>query len=291
MTAVLAMTGGTGYPWGFNSPQPKVAMPTSKPPSKPPEQGPRCCQTVGSAMVGHFATRLEVEAGKAGGSLTAVQIRTLAQRFVESEQARFSGFYQRAWDECTLAREAHLLESARRMPFDRILMRRFAHLFPPRTGDDGGADILSRRIIPGFNMAIDKMIGPMLYQQCQQKCEAIVERHALGNDGWDWEGVHADPDAKALVNDVLVVVAHYFSSFEKRRAWFMEMVNSQLTPVRRSASDEHFRLGESAFSALMRALFDDLAATMRADPLSVRSRWGDHTFEALNVFFHRLERG
>ena len=265
-------------------------MSATNPPSKPSETGPRCCQTVGSTMIGHFATRLEVEAGKAGGSLKAAEIRALAQRFIESEQARFGGYYQRAWDECTLSREAHLLESARRMPFDRILMRRFAHLFPPRTGDDGGTGILSRRIIPGFNLAIDKMIGPTLYQQCQTKCEAIVDRHALGDDGWNWEAVYADPDAKALVNDVLVVVAHYFSSFDKRRAWFMEMVNHHLTPVRRGASDEHFRLGESAFSALMRALFDDLAATMRKDSQLVRSRWGDHTFEALDAFFRRLER-
>ncbi len=266
-------------------------MPSRQPPSKPPEHGSRCCQSVGTTMVGHFATRLEVEAGKAGGSLSAAQIRALAQRFVESEQARFGGYYQRAWDECTLAREAHLLESARRMPFDRILMRRFAHLFPPRTGDDGGTGILSRRIIPGFNLAIDKMIGPTLYQQCQTKCEAIVERHAQGDDGWDWESVYADPDAKALVNDVLVVVAHYFTSFDKRRAWFMEMVNGHLARVRRGASDEHFRLGESAFSALMRALFDDLAASLRADPQQVRSRWGDHTVEALDTFFRRLDRG
>ena len=242
-------------------------------------------------MVGHFATRLEVEAAKAGGSLSAARIRALAQRFVESEQARFGGFYQRAWDDCTRLREAHQLESARRMPFDRILMRRFAPLFPPRAGDDGGAGILSRRIIPGFTLAIDKMIGPTLHEQCQTKCEAILERHALGNDGWDWEAIYADADAKALVNDVLVVVAHYFSSFDKRRSWFMEMINGHLASVRRGAADEHFRLGESAFSALMRALFDDLAATMRADPRSVRSRWGDHTFAALDEFFRRLDRG
>ena len=242
-------------------------------------------------MVGHFATRLEVEAGKAGGSLSAAQIRALAQRFVESEQARFGGYYQRAWDDCTAAREAHLLEGARRMPFDRILMRRFAHLFPPRAGDDGGTGVLSRRIIPGFNLAIDKMIGPTLYQQCQTKCEAIVDRHALGDGGWDWTAVYADPEAKALVNDVLVVVAHYFASFDKRRAWFMEMVNGHLAPARRGAPDEHFRLGESAFSALMRALFDDLAATLRADHRAVQSRWGAHTVEALELFFRQLDRG
>jgi hypothetical protein len=240
-------------------------------------------------MVGHFVTRLEVEAGKAGGSLSAAQIRALAERFVEVEQGRFRPLYQRAWDECTLAREAHLLESSRRMPFDRVLMRRFAHLFPPRTGDDGGEGILSRRIIPGFTLAIHKMIGPTLQQQCHTKCEAVMERHAQVHGGWDWDAIHADAEIKALVNDVLVVVAHYFSVFDKRRGWFMDMVNGQLTPVRRGASDEHFRLGESGFSALMRALFADLEAGLRLDPRAVRARWGDETVEALTAFFRRLD--
>jgi hypothetical protein len=240
-------------------------------------------------MIGHFVTRLEVEAGKAGGSLTAPQIRALAERFVEVEQSRFRPLYQRAWDECTISRETHLLESSRRMPFDRVLMRRFAHLFPPRTGDDGGEGILSRRIIPGFTLAIHKMIGPTLQQQCHTKCEAVMERHAQAHGGWDWDAIHADAEIKALVNDVLVVVAHYFSVFDKRRGWFMDMVNGQLTPVRRGASDEHFRLGESGFSALMRALFADLETSLHRDPRAVRARWGDETVEALTAFFRRLD--
>ena len=264
-------------------------MPSRQPPSKPPEHGSRCCQSVGTTMVGHFATRLEVEAGKAGGSLSAAQIRALAQRFVESEQARFGGYYQRAWDECTLAREAHLLESARRMPFDRILMRRFAHLFPPRTGDDGGEGVLSRRIIPGFNLAIDKMIGPTLDEQCQHKCEAIMARHALAEGGWDWPAIYADADAKTLVNDILVVVAHYFSAFQRRRDWFVEMINSHLAPVEHGAPDESWRLSDSAFSALMRALFTDLHASLRSDPRGARARWGDTTVQAVEDLLRRLD--
>ncbi|CAA7614553.1 hypothetical protein [Magnetospirillum sp. SS-4] len=262
---------------------------TDGPSSRPPASGPRCCETVGATMIGHFATRLEVEAGKAGGSLTAARIRALARHFVETEQARFHAYYQRAWDECTIRRETVLLENSRRMPFDRVLMRRFAHLFPPRTGDDGGEGVLSRRIIPGFTLAIHKMIGPTLQRQCHDKCEAIMERHALDRGGWNWDAIHGDPETRAVVNDVLVVVAHYFSSFQRRRDWFMDMVNGQLTPVRRGASDEHFRLGESGFSALMRALFADLEASLRRDPGGVRARWGADAVDALELFLRRLD--
>lgn len=290
----MAVEGWTRYPGWINVSDHRISMPSGNPPSKPTSpkttsHGPSCCESVGSTMIGHFVTRLEVEAGKAGGSLDAAQIRALAQRFIATEQARFKGFYQRSWDECTILRESHLLEGARKMPFDRVLMRRFAHLFPPRTGDDGGTGILSRRIIPGFNVAIDKMIGPALYQHCQTRCEVIVDRHALGDGGWNWEAIHADLDAKLLVNEALVVVAGTFSSFAKRRAWFLEMVNAHLTPVRRGASDEHFRLGESGFSALMRALFADLAASLRIDPDGARSRWGAATVEELREFFRHLD--
>lgn len=241
-------------------------------------------------MVGHFATRLEVEAAKAGGSLTATQIRAVAQHFVDSEQARFRAYYQRAWDDCTRAREALRWEGARDQPFERIVMRRFAHLFPPRSGDDGGEGILSRRMIPGFHMAIDKMIGPTLFEQCTRRCATILERHPREGGGHDWRAIHADPEAGMLADEVLMVVAHTFSDFRKRRAWFMDLVNSRLTPARAGARDEYWQLDETAFAALMRALFADLGSRVHADPAGIRARWGDAAHDALCRFILHLER-
>ncbi len=241
-------------------------------------------------MVGHFATRLEVEAAKAGGSLTAHQIRILAQRFVESEQSRFKAYYLRVWDDCTRSREALRWEGARDQPFERILMRRFAHLFPPRSGDDGGEGVLSRRMIPGFHLAIDKMIGPTLFEQCRQRCAAILDRHPGTGGSHDWRAIHADPEAAMLIDDVLMVVARTFADFRKRRAWFMDLVNSRLTPARGGGRDGHWQLNEAAFAALMCALFADLGARAHADPARIRARWGDAAHEALCRFILHLER-
>ncbi|MGE5504809.1 MAG: hypothetical protein ACM31L_10335 [Actinomycetota bacterium] len=250
---------------------------------------PKACQAIAGTMIGHFITRLEVEAGKAGGALSAERIRELAQHWLEHEQARFAATYQRSWDDCTRERETRSWEASRRHPFDRILMKRFAHLFPARSGDDGGTGTLSRRMIPGFDVAIDKMIGPTLYEQCQKKSQAIIDRHALPQGGMDWEAIYADPEANALANDVLVVMAHYFADFDKRRAWFMALVNSHLGPALPGAPDEYWQFGESAFSALMHALFGDLQAAVATRPDSVRARYGDQTFETLKGFFARLK--
>ena len=128
-----------------------------------------CGLQISTVMVGHLVSRLEVEAGKNGGTLSADEIRAAAQKFLSDEMPHFQSTFQRSFDECTTRREENHWSSIRKHPLDRILTKKFAKLFPPRNGDDGGLSILSRRVIPGFNLAITKMIGPMLYEQCQQK--------------------------------------------------------------------------------------------------------------------------
>ncbi|KAF0223470.1 MAG: hypothetical protein FD176_1932 [Rhodospirillaceae bacterium] len=250
--------------------------------------GPKACEAIATTMIGHFTTRLEVEAGKRG-SLSAADIRQLAEIFMAAEFNRFQSTYRRSYDTCTATREVKQWESTRKRPFDRVLMKSFAHLFPPRQGDDGGQGLLSRRVIPGFNLAIDKMIGPALYEQCQRKSQAILDRHRA-NSGLDWDAIHADPETHALTNDVLIVVAHYFANFQRRREWFLALVNSHLGKAGPEGADAHWQLTEHGFAELMRALFADLRAALFASPLVLRRRYGDHTVETVETFLQRLER-
>lgn len=250
--------------------------------------GPKACEAIANTMIGHFTTRLEVEAAKRGG-LSAEDIRVLAESFMADELNRFQTTYRRSYDGCTATREAKQWESTRRRPFDRVLMKSFAHLFPPRQGDDGGRGLLSRRLIPGFNVAVDKMIGPSLYEQCQRKSQAILDRHRQGQ-GHDWEAIHADPETHALTSDVLVVVAHYFGNFERRRDWFLDLVNSHLAKVPADAADVHWQLTNHGFAELMRALFADLGAILISAPETLRRRYGDHTVDTLRGFLARLDR-
>jgi hypothetical protein len=263
-------------------------MTTFEPPAGP--SGPKACQAIANTMIGHFTTRLEVEAAKNGGSLSGAAIRALAEHFLKAEGSGFLPVFRRSFDGCTVAREAKQWESARRRPFDRVLMKAFAPLFPPRQGDDGGRGVLSRRVIPGFNLAIDKMIGPMLYEQCQRKSQAILDRHRTSAGTYDWDHIYADSETHALTTDVLVVVAHYFSNFERRRDWFLALVNSHLAPATPGAPDATWLLTEHAFAELMRALFADMRAQMVSHPQALRKRYGEHTIETVTEFFRRLEQ-
>lgn len=252
--------------------------------------GPHWCRSIASAIVHRFAEALAEEA--AAGTLSPERIRALAAQH-ETEDPH-TPLYRRSWEDCSRAREAAMWEQARRFPFDRILMRRFAHLFPARTGDDGGASTrptLSRRVIPGINLAVHMMIGPFLYEQCQRKSQAIVDRHREDGGGPDWEAVYADPEAQILANDVLAVVAHYFANFQKRREWFLSLVNSNLGPAAKDAPDATWQLDATAFRALMFALFDDMRRQMETarGAARLRKRYGEQTTEALQEFFGRLD--
>jgi len=266
---------------------PSKSTPNPTPASAPAGAG--CCRDIAATMIGHFTTRLEVEAAKAGGRLDAAAIRAIAERFVASGQDRFAPVFQRSWDECGKAREANHLAAARHQPFDRILMRKFAHLFPPRQGDDGGQGVLSRRLIPGFHLAVGKMIGPALFEQCQRKSQAICDRHRRSGGAIDWERVHEDGEAVALADDVLVVVAHAFANFEHRRTWFLGLVNNRLAAPAAGADDAQWQLSDYGFAELMRALFADLASAVAQRPDAMRARYGDGTFEALRDFLVRLD--
>lgn len=259
-------------------------------PRKPLPTGPHHCEAVAETLVGHFAARLEAEARKSGG-LDAAAIRALADSFIAADSKRFGPIYQRSYEECSQARDLLLWEKARRNPFDRVLVRKFGHLFPARPGDDGSRDggLLSRRVVAGFVKAVNMMIGPVLYDQCQRKCQAILERHRT-EAVFDWAGVYDDDEAIALTNDVLVVMSHYFSDFEKRRAWFITVVNSHLgAPEQDQPGDEDWQLDDAAFHQMMLALFEDLRHGLAKGSRALRSRYGENTLDSLAAFFARLE--
>ena len=248
-----------------------------------------CGVQITTLLVGHLLSRLEVQAGKNGGALSGAEIRTCTEKFLAEEMPHFQSSFRRNYDECSVRRQQHQWSTVRKQPLVRILTRKFAHLFAPRMGDGGEQGLLSRRMMPGFTVAITKMIGPTLYKQCQHKAQAIVERHPTAFGSFDWQAIYADPECLALSADILVVMAHYFTEFDRRRNWFMALVNSHLAPV---LSDEDFhpnwQLTNHGFAEMMRSLFADLAAELDTHPDRMLARYGEQTAQAISNFLQRL---
>ncbi len=142
----------------------------------PPEPEVMVCHDLAASIADHLGDRLEAAA--AAAPLDASRVRALVEEF-KANLLRFKPLFQRTAEACEAAHLQTVWEMERRDAFDRLLVKRFAHLFPTRPGDDGSeGGPLSRALLPGFTTALDKMIGPMLHTQCQAKAETVCARHA-----------------------------------------------------------------------------------------------------------------
>lgn len=122
-----------------------------------------------------------------------------------------------------------------RDPFTRALVQPFSHLFDTAPGQSLEAGALSRRMLPGFFIAIRLMIGGERYEQAQAVCEAALVRRRQSPEDMGtlefWDDVFADPSVVNVVTDIYARVLLRLTKYEKRKAWFIRMVNSQLSAV------------------------------------------------------------
>ena len=221
---------------------------TSPDPSKPSDHGKILAQTV----VRSFVDRLNEATRQNGGYLTSAEVADLSREMEQKSEA-LEKVFQQSLEQYVRARERAAFDHARQYPFDRIIVNTFAHLFDPALVAEYGADALTRRVLPGFFLALDKMLGPESMDEFQIRCRAIVERLSpAGEGGLDWNVVYVLPESKLILCDALVEMLPYFKEIEKRRDWFMAIVNDNLP------TESDWQLTKMGFYHLFDALFSNL---------------------------------
>ena len=129
-----------------------------------------------------------------------------------------------------------------RDPFTRALVQPFAHLFDTAPGQSLETGALSRRMLPGFFIAIRLMVGGERYARAQEICESILVKHRtcpedLGTLKF-WDELYDDPAIAEVVADIYSRVLLRLNIYEKRKAWFMKIVNSQLNAIESIGENE-----------------------------------------------------
>ena len=122
-----------------------------------------------------------------------------------------------------------------RDPFTRALVQPFAHLFDTAPGQSLETGALSRRMLPGFFIALRLMVGGERYEHAQEVCESTLVKHRtcpedLGTIKF-WDDLYDDPDIAEVVADIYSRVILRLTMYEKRKAWFIKIVNSQLSAI------------------------------------------------------------
>lgn len=238
-------------------PQPQAAPRAAAPPSR--ERGLAIAQTV----VGSFVDRMKAEAQRKGGTLSLKDIEALNHEF-EQKTAALETMLEKGFQEYVRAHAAGKRPERRHSPFDRLIVTPIEELFPGRHGPIPTKPALSRRILPGFFMAVNMMIGADAIEHSRLRAQTIFERVTAdtpGNPGWS--AFLADSEARRLLDDSLVGMAVHFANPEKRAAWFMHMINNHLSPLQGEPGfPADWRLGTTAYERMIDALFSDLMAAV-----------------------------
>ncbi len=212
-----------------------------------------------------MARDLQERAEAAGGTLDSNVVGASLASMKDPNFSVMGAICRAAWQECEDLYGAGSGKEDRKAPFERLMVWPFAHLLPIGGGRDGEAETISRRVIPGFMAALEDVVGPVAFGRQQERCREMVQgiRNKLG-DAFSWDEVYAHPMARAIVDEILVALVMEFDNFEEQRDWFIGLVNDAM-PMPTNGSGHPTALDNDGFTAIMRALYDNLAAALETD--------------------------
>lgn len=216
-----------------------------------------------------FIEDMTTAAARKSGVLTIHDIVTLSQE-LKRKLPHLQSMFERSFDDYVRARERANWDKIRHNAYERMVVQTFAHLFPHGDHATLPAGCLSRRVLPGFFLVMNMMLGTDAVDDYRHQCESEIERlkDRLGED-FDWHAVYDNADVRAVVRRALAGMAIYFDQTEKRSEWFIDIVNRHLATPESTAKEGpgtiDWELTESVFWRMIDALFADLATALR-DP-------------------------
>lgn len=242
-----------------------------------------CPLSMNRRLLTAFLDHLQVEAsgGPDDGCFDMGRLRRLAEGFLAETHVATP-----APADCLRLHDTILWEDRRFRTFERLLTRRFSHLFPKRFGDDGtaaGSALLSRRLIPGFMTALTMMVGVETMERCSRDAAGLLARHREERLGLvEWSDLAASDAARTLVAEVLVACARHFRPYARRRDWLCLVINNHLTAPLREDRDPAWRCSPETVDAMLRALYEPFRLALASDGgLALRERFAEADIAAV----------
>lgn len=269
-----------------NPPMPgrKIPKKTRKRHPSPEQQTRELAQSV----VSSFTSRLTEEATAKGGYLSVQDLQVLNKEF-EQKTDELKTVLEKSFEAYVSAREKASWDQSRKFPFDRMIVKTFSNMLETDSRKLRRSDSVSRRILPGFFMALTMILGPDKLEAYQGKCRAVVKlvKKAYG-DKFEWEDIYESDDARAIVIDALIDIAHSFDDIDKRAVWFIDMVNSHLPPSdeQTTRTEAEWMFSPEGFKQFFKALMSDLSEALDSEGgrlLITRRRGVEETIELVDL--------
>ena len=239
-------------------------------------------RAMAQAVVSAFSAKLKTEARKHGGFIGLRHLDALDSEF-QSKAEELADVFDQAFQEAHREQEELKWHAIKRPPFDRLIVKRFENMLMAQGEDGRMRGKLSRRMLPGFFLALNMMLGPEVMHTFQRRCEQALDRVMGGRVPVDWELVNADRDVCDVMLDAEYTISQYFEDPRQRADWFLHIVNSNLAPISNpKAHDAHWELDRATLAEMVENLLKDLMNTVNDDiawaHLAVRHQEADREY-------------
>jgi len=222
-------------------------------------------RALAQAVVTAFTERLKEEAAKQGGFLSQRHIDELNIEF-QAKSDQLTGVFEQALVDAAREQEELKWHAIKRPAFDRLMVKRFEHLFLHRGANGIAHGTVSRRLLPGFFLALHMMMGPQERERYHWRSDAAVERIMQGRIPVDWDLIDRDEQVHDIVLDAQYTIAMHFDDLSRRLDWFINITNAHLAPpAHKDAGDANWELSPKALTVLLNSLLADLSTAVNDD--------------------------
>lgn len=243
------------------------------------------------AVVFAFTEKLKSEINKHGGFLGLRHVDAIEAEF-HAKAKQLSAAFASAFDDAAREQEELRWFSIKRPAFDRLIVKRFEHLFMHKGADGQVHGSISRRLLPGFFLALSMMLGPEAMAAYQRRSDDAVTRVMQGQLPINWDLVDHDADIRDILLDAQIAIAQHFENVQRRFNWFIQVANAHMAPAASDqAFDAHWELGHRALHLLANSLLSDLSTAVNDDTAWDRlaARHADVDRHALAVTLEQLD--
>jgi hypothetical protein len=216
------------------------------------------------AVATAFSEILRAETHKHGGFIGLRHLDELDQVF-QAKAKELTKVFEKAFMDSHREQENIKWQSIKRPAFDRLMVKHFENLFFARGGTGAPHGIISRRVLPGFFLALNMMLGPEALKSYQNRCDKALDRVMGGDIPVDWNLVEKDVEVQNVILDAQYTIAHYFEDPFQRADWFIHIINANLAPATPGASDASWFLDQRALFKMIGALLLDLKKAVLND--------------------------
>lgn len=257
----------------------------------------RMCEDMSDMVLDLLTDTLLMEANLTdSGQLEREEIAKISREFKNKQKNDYLRKVQRIAEEWLAQVEKNHWSHNRKRPFERIMVKRFSHLFPP-SESLANKHAVSRRALGGIFEAFRQLAGHEFMDQCQGAGRGILKRVMEGSgDAFLWDEYYDDLSANDLVDDLMAVVAWSFTDTAARVQWMLNLVNNNLSPPEDYAfeGEEVFNwtLSEKGLIEILRSLFANFKEKLANDGSrrEIEMRYGQKAGKATEDVVRQLDK-